>query len=133
MGARRRKSTGLRPVPVDLNVIEELADGDTAAMAELVAMFQRHTIDAIAQARMAVATGQPQEVVRIVHTCIGFTASLGLTTMVPILRKIEHAARLEPPPTVWAEQLTQLVEKWEQDFERIYEVLRSRTNRSEAP
>jgi HPt (histidine-containing phosphotransfer) domain-containing protein len=131
MGARRRKSTRLQPAPVDLSVIEELADGDIAAMAELVAMFKRHTIEAIAQARMAVAAGQPQEVVRTAHTCIGFTASLGLITMVPILREIEHAARQDPPPTAWAEELTQLLAKWQQDFERICEVLRSRTDRSD--
>ncbi len=133
MGDRRGESTGLPPGPIDLSVIEELADGNIAAMAELVTMFKSHTIDAIAQARMAVAAGQPQDVVRIAHTCIGFTASLGLTTIVPILREIEHAALLEPPPTAWAEEVTRLVAKWEQDFERVYKVLQSRTNRSGAP
>ncbi len=133
MGDRRRESTGLPPAPIDLSVIEELANGDIAELAELVAMFKSHTTDAIAQARMAIDAQQPQEVARIVHTCIGFTASLGLTTMVPILRKIEHAALLEPPSTAWAEELTRLVAKWKQDFERIYKVLQSQTNRSGAP
>lgn len=131
MGDRLRKPSGLPSI--DLSVIEELADGDIAVMAELAAMFNRHTTGAIAKARIAIGTGNRQEVVRIAHTCIGFTASLGLTTMVPILREIDHAARLVPPPVAWAEELTRLVAKWEQDFERIYEVLRSRTNRSCRP
>jgi HPt (histidine-containing phosphotransfer) domain-containing protein len=127
MGDRRRESTGLPPAPIDLSVIEELANGNIAAM------VKSHTTAAIAQARMAIDAEQAQEVARIVHTCIGFTASLGLTTMVPILREIEHAALLKPPPTALPEELTRLVAKWKQDFERIYEVLRSRVNRSEEP
>jgi HPt (histidine-containing phosphotransfer) domain-containing protein len=140
MGKRPTKSTGSRPSidlsafpdfdlstiqDLDLSTMEDLADGDIAVLAELVAMFKRNTNEALAKARAAIAAGQPDDLMRVAHTSIGFTASLGLTTMVPILRQIEQAAGLELPLALWVDELTPLVERWKQEFERIYEALRS--------
>lgn len=130
MGDRVRKSTA---APIDLSTIEELADGDITLLSELAAMFKRHTSEAIAKVRMAIAARQLQDVAQIAHTCIGFTALLGLTTLVPILRQLEHVASLEPAPALWAEELTRLVAQWEQEFERVNQILLSGTNRSGAP
>jgi hypothetical protein len=70
----RRKT----PIEVDLSVIEELADGDSAELAGLIAMFNRHMADGIEQVRAAIETCELASVARVAHTCIGFTLTLGI-------------------------------------------------------
>ncbi|HXR35204.1 MAG TPA: Hpt domain-containing protein [Candidatus Binataceae bacterium] len=133
MGVTSGKSTGKGPAPIDLSTIEELADGDGAALNELIAMFKRHTIQAIARARLAIRAGQLRDAAQIAHTCIGFTATLGLTTMVPILRQLEQTARAQQLEKPRLKELTRVVQEWEREFARVESVLQARINRFSAP
>ena len=126
MGNRGPKPGASLSTPIDLSTIEELADGDPAAMAELTAMFRRHTGEQIAQARAAIAARQRWEVARVAHTCIGFTSALGLISVVPILRELERAARLERSERATFAKLVLLVKKWEAEFERLETALKQR-------
>ena len=80
-------------IELDLTTIEDLAEGDPNAVADLIAAFERHTNDGIGKVRDAIRSQQPLEAARTVHTCIGFTATLGITAMVPTLRGLERALR----------------------------------------
>jgi HPt (histidine-containing phosphotransfer) domain-containing protein len=133
MGDSSRKSTGKGPAQIDLSTIEELADGDAAALTELIAMFKRHTIEAIAKTRLAIRAGELRDAAQIAHTCIGFTATLGLTTMVPILRQLEQTARTQRLEKPRLKELTHVVQKWEREFARVESVLQTRINRSSTP
>ncbi|MGO9061362.1 MAG: hypothetical protein ACLQU2_28880 [Candidatus Binataceae bacterium] len=126
------KPTGRKPLPIDLSTIEELADGDAAALTELTAMFRRHTIEAIAKARLAIGAGQMRNMAQVVHTCIGFTATLGLTTMVPILRQLEQTTVTEQLEKPRLKKLTRLLQEWEHEFARVQSVLQASINRMSA-
>jgi hypothetical protein len=104
---------------IDLSVIDELADGDPIVMAELIEAFRRHTLDGIAKVRAAIArSGFSEaalaEAALIVHTCIGFTATLGITTMLPALRELERASKDRD-----AGDMLRSLARWEQEFEQI--------------
>jgi hypothetical protein len=109
---------------IDLSVIDELADGDPIVMAELIEAFRRHTLDGIAKVRAAIARSGFSEAAQseaalaeaalIVHTCIGFTATLGITTMLPALRELERASKDRD-----AGDMLRSLARWEQEFEQI--------------
>lgn len=99
-------------------MLEDVAEGDPAAMAELIATFVRHTIDGIAKVRAAVDANRLTEVVLAVHTCVGFTATIGITGLVPTLRELERAAREGQ-----RDDLARLLERWEQEFGQVQQAL----------
>ena len=78
MGDDPAKPAVAGPIELDLTAMEELADGDSAVLADLIATFVRHTADAIVNARTAIGAGNSVEAARIAHTCIGFTATIGI-------------------------------------------------------
>jgi HPt (histidine-containing phosphotransfer) domain-containing protein len=108
-------------VEIDFSVLDELAEGDAAVLADLVAMFVRHTTKAIGKARSVLAAGQAVEVARIAHTAIGFTATIGVTGLVPALRELERAAREGRQ-----EDMLRLLKDWERGFEQARTVLEFR-------
>ncbi|HXR36094.1 MAG TPA: hypothetical protein VN754_09120 [Candidatus Binataceae bacterium] len=132
MPDERDKTIAATPLVIDLSAIEDLADGDPAVEAELIAMFVRHTVEAIASGRCAIDSGQPQDIARIAHTCIGFTSTLGLTTLIPTLRALERATFAPALENPAAEELTQLIERWEREFQRVAQALHALTDRSAA-
>jgi HPt (histidine-containing phosphotransfer) domain-containing protein len=109
------------PIEVDLRVIEELANGDPAELAALIEMFNRHTTEGIAKVRAAIGAQQFQEAARTAHTCIGFTATIGITAMLPTLRELERIARAER-----RKEATRLVAQWEQEFKQARQALQAR-------
>ncbi len=120
-----RVSRAKKPIEIDFSVIEDFAEGDPAAMAELVATFERHTTEGIAKVRAAIAADDLAEVARAAHTCLGFTAMLGVTGLVPTIRKLERAAQGKRRAN-----LMRLVAQWEREFERACEALAARIKRS---
>jgi HPt (histidine-containing phosphotransfer) domain-containing protein len=96
------------PIDLDLSVIEDLADGDPVAMAEFVAIFKRNTADGIARVRHAIASGAFLEAAAATHTCIGFTATIGMTALLPAIRALESAAHNGA-----REQMETLLAQWE--------------------
>jgi HPt (histidine-containing phosphotransfer) domain-containing protein len=118
MGDDPAKPTVAGPIELDLTAMEELADGDSAVLADLIATFVRHTADAIVDAQAAIGAGNSVEAARIAHTCIGFTATIGITAMVPTLRGLERALRQEH-----REETIRLLAEWERQFELIRQAL----------
>lgn len=130
MPDERDKTIAATPLVIDLSAIEELADGDPTVLADLIARFRRHTVEAIASARCAIDGGQPQDIAGIAHTCIGFTSTLGLTTLIPPLRDLERATLTRAPENPPAEELAHLLERWEREFLRVAQALHALTERS---
>jgi HPt (histidine-containing phosphotransfer) domain-containing protein len=108
-------------IELDLTTIEDLAEGDANAVADLIASFERHTTGGIGKIRDAIRSQQPLEAARIAHTCIGFTATLGIIAMVPTLRRLERAAR-----DGQREEMGLLLSQWEEEFEQIRRAMRMR-------
>jgi hypothetical protein len=115
-------------IVIDLSIIDDLADGDPAAMIELIDAFSRHTADGIANVRTAIGMRGFLDAARIVHTCIGFTATLGITIMLPTLRELERASK-----DGHAEDMVRCLVRWEGEFEQVLRSLRTRLDRPRAP
>jgi HPt (histidine-containing phosphotransfer) domain-containing protein len=111
-------------IELDLTIIEDIADGDPNAVAELIATFQRHTNDGIRKLREALQSQPLLEAARVVHTCLGFTATLGITAMLPTLRELERAA-IENQ----RDKMVLLLSRWEDEFEQIDRAMRLRIKR----
>jgi hypothetical protein len=121
MGDEPTKPTVASPIELDLSAIEDLADGDPAVEADLIAMFVRHTIEGIAKVRAAIGADQLAEAAGIAHTCIGFTATIGIAVLVPTLRELARAIRDEQ-----GQEITRLLAQWEREFEQVREALHAR-------
>jgi HPt (histidine-containing phosphotransfer) domain-containing protein len=109
------------PIEIDFGLIEDLAEGDSAVLADLVATFIRHTANGIAKVRTAMAAGEFSEASRVTHTCIGFTATIGITALVPILRKLERAAKAGR-----REEMARCLAQWDLEFEQVRQTLEAR-------
>lgn len=109
------------PIEIDFSVIEDLADGDPSVLAELIQTFERHTAEGIAKVRAALSAKQFQEAALGAHTCIGFTATIGIAPMVPTLRQLELAVTAER-----VEEATRLLAQWELEFKQVRLLLRRR-------
>ena len=128
-GPRRRERAGgvarkKGPIKVDLSVIEELANGDPAELAGLIAMFNRHMADGIDQMRAAIGSRKFASVAQVAHTCIGFTTTLGITALVPTLRKLERASKQGQ-----TKGMARWLAQWEREFEQARQALEARMNR----
>ncbi len=110
-----------KPIEIDFSVIEDFAEGDPAAMAELVATFEHHTAEGIAKVRAAIEAGDLAQVARAAHTCVGFTAMIGVTGLVPTIRKLERAAQGKRRAN-----LMRLAVQWEREFGRVRQALAAR-------
>jgi HPt (histidine-containing phosphotransfer) domain-containing protein len=121
MPDERNKTIAAAPLVIDLSTIDELAEGDPAVEADLIAMFVRHTAEGIAQVRAAIGADQLDEAARVAHKCIGFTATIGITVLVPTLRELERAIRDQQ-----REVATRLLAQWQREFDHIREALQAR-------
>jgi two-component system, sensor histidine kinase and response regulator len=108
-------------LPIDLSVLVDLADGDPVVEAELVAIFVRHTSEGISKTRAALSADQAPEAARIVHTCIGFTATLGIVALVPLLRELQGMVQDDR-----RDEAERLIAEWERGFEQVQCAMRSR-------
>jgi HPt (histidine-containing phosphotransfer) domain-containing protein len=112
-------------IEIDFSVIEDLADGDPDTLTELITMFVRHTSDAIAGVRAAVEVADFARAARVVHTCIGFTASLGISNLLPLLRKLERASKDAHP-----DDIVRYLAQWQTQFELARHALQNRIQKS---
>lgn len=115
-------------IAVDLSVMEDLAEGDSALLAELIEAFDRHTAEGIAGVRTAIGLEAFAQAARLVHTCIGFTATLGITALIPTLRKLERASKAGQPA-----DMNRWLARWEGEFEQVRQSLRARLSDRCAP
>jgi HPt (histidine-containing phosphotransfer) domain-containing protein len=107
-------------IEIDFSVIEELANGDPEVVAELVTMFVRHTSETIRKVRAALDGADFAQAAQIAHTCIGFTAALGISGLVPTLRAIERASQQQQRG-----ELARHLAQWESEFAQACQDLSS--------
>ena len=99
--------------PVDMQLLRNVADGDTEFMNELVELYFADTSNRLVTLRQAVTSGAVSEVERIAHTLAGASiASRHARAVAPPLRtKLERMARagqLVDAATLVEEAATQL-------------------------
>jgi CheY-like chemotaxis protein/HPt (histidine-containing phosphotransfer) domain-containing protein len=82
-------SAGEEP-PVEMDIMNDLTDGDAASLRELVDLFFKQTSQQLAQLEAAVRANKAEDVRRVAHSCAGASATLGMTRFVPLLRKLER-------------------------------------------
>jgi two-component system, sensor histidine kinase and response regulator len=76
-------------VPVEMDRLNELTDGDAESIRELVDMFLKQTTQQLEQLGAAVRANKAEDVRRVAHSCAGASATLGMVRFVPMLRELE--------------------------------------------
>ncbi len=75
--------------PVDMDRLNNLTDGNEESLRELVELYCRQTTQQFTQIEAAIAANQPAEVRRIAHSCVGSSATLGMTRLGQLMRSLE--------------------------------------------
>ncbi len=78
---------------IDLEVLAEITDHDPQLRQDLLELYVEQTDDRINQLSKAVETKDFGEIYRLAHTCLGSSATLGMTAMVEPLRSMEKAGK----------------------------------------
>ena len=94
-----------------MQLLRNVADGDTEFMNELVELYFADTSNRLVTLRQAVTSGAVSEVERIAHTLAGASIASGMRAVAPPLRKLERMARagqLVDAATLVEEAATQL-------------------------
>jgi len=73
-------------LPVEMDRLNDLTDGNADSLRELVDLFFKQTTQQLAQLEAAVRANKAEEVRRVAHSCVGASATLGMTRFVPLLR-----------------------------------------------
>ena len=76
--------------PVEMDILNDLTDGNADSLRELVDLFIKQTSQQLEQLEAAVRANKPEDVRRVAHSCAGASATLGMTRLVPLLRKLER-------------------------------------------
>jgi two-component system, sensor histidine kinase and response regulator len=76
-------------LPVEMDRLNELTEGNLDSIRELVDMFLAQTTKQLEQLEAAVRGNQADVVRRVAHSCAGASATLGMTRFVPMLRELE--------------------------------------------
>jgi signal transduction histidine kinase/HPt (histidine-containing phosphotransfer) domain-containing protein len=75
--------------PVDMSRMNDLTDGNTDSLRELMEIFFNQTQGQFTQLRTAIGTGNADQVRRVAHSCAGASATLGMNRLVPMMRQLE--------------------------------------------
>jgi signal transduction histidine kinase/two-component SAPR family response regulator/HPt (histidine-containing phosphotransfer) domain-containing protein len=77
------------PLPVEMERLRDLTDGNQDSLRELVDLYYRQTSQQLSQLESAVKNRSADEVRRVAHSCAGASATLGMSRLVPLLRAME--------------------------------------------
>jgi CheY-like chemotaxis protein/HPt (histidine-containing phosphotransfer) domain-containing protein len=113
--------------PVEMDILNDLTDGDAASLRELVDLFFKQTSQQLAQLEAAVRANKAEDVRRVAHSCAGASATLGMTRFVPLLRKLERQGA-----SGMLTSATQVYEDTAREFKLIQDFLAAQLN-SAAP
>jgi CheY-like chemotaxis protein/HPt (histidine-containing phosphotransfer) domain-containing protein len=102
------------PPEIDVERLMAMADGSEDMVRELVELYLTQTQEQMVKLQQALAAGESDSVYRLAHTSVGASATLGLTSIVPILREIEKLARANQLQTI-----PPLYQKALAEFEKI--------------
>jgi HPt (histidine-containing phosphotransfer) domain-containing protein len=76
-------------LPVEMDRLNDLTEGNADSLRELVDLFFKQTTRQLAQLEAAVRANKADDVRRVAHSCVGASATLGMTRFVPMLRELE--------------------------------------------
>ena len=114
--------------PVEMDILNDLTDGDANGLRELVDLFFKQTSQQLAQLEAAVRANKAEDVRRVAHSCAGASATLGMTRFVPLLRKLERQGASGMLTTA-----TQVYEDTEREFKLIQNFLAAQLNSAAPP
>jgi CheY-like chemotaxis protein len=114
--------------PVEMDILNDLTDGDADSLRELVDLFFKQTTQQLEQLEAAVRANKAEDVRRVAHSCAGASATLGMTRFVPLLRKLERQGASGMLTTA-----TQVYEDTEREFKLIQNFLAAQLNSAAAP
>ena len=114
-------------LPVEMDRLNDLTEGNADSIRELVDLFFNQTTRQLAQLEAAVRANKADDVRRVAHSCVGASATLGMTRFVPLLRKLERQGASGTLTTA-----TQVYEDTAREFKLIQNFLAAQLN-SAAP
>jgi PAS domain S-box-containing protein len=79
--------------PVDIERLFEIYPDDRGKVLQLVIKFSEQSTDLLGQLTKAVAAGDANAVRQVSHKWCGSSSGCGVVILVPILRRMEHAAK----------------------------------------
>jgi CheY-like chemotaxis protein len=120
-------SAGEEP-PVEMDILNDLTDGDTDSLRELVDLFIKQTSQQLEQLEAAVRANKAEDVRRVAHSCAGASATLGMTRFVPLLRKLERQGA-----SGMLTSATQVYEDTAREFKLIQSFLAAQFNSAAPP
>jgi HPt (histidine-containing phosphotransfer) domain-containing protein len=110
-------------VPVEMERLNELTDGDVDSIKELIDLFFKQTTQQMEQMGAAVRANKADDVRRVAHSCAGASATLGMTRFVPLLRELEKQGASGALTSA-----AQVYENAEREFKLIQSFLATRLN-----
>jgi HPt (histidine-containing phosphotransfer) domain-containing protein len=73
----------------------ELADGDSKACRELVEFYLSKTTEQLQELKEAIARQSSSQVSTIAHSMAGASLMVGVDSIVPVLRTLEHRGEID--------------------------------------
>jgi signal transduction histidine kinase/HPt (histidine-containing phosphotransfer) domain-containing protein len=114
--------------PVEMDILNDLTDGNTDSLRELVDLFFKQTSQQLEQLEAAVRANKAEDVRRLAHSCAGASATLGMTRFVPLLRKLERQGA-----SGMLTSATQVYEDTAREFKLIQHFLAAHLNSAAPP
>jgi HPt (histidine-containing phosphotransfer) domain-containing protein len=115
-------------LPVEMDRLNDLTDGNADSLRELVDLFFKQTSQQLAQLEAAVRANKAEDVRRVAHSCVGASATLGMTRFVPLLRELEKQGASGTLTTA-----AQVHEEAAREFKLIQNFLAARLNSAPPP
>jgi HPt (histidine-containing phosphotransfer) domain-containing protein len=110
----------LKKADLDMSRFEELSDGDPAGLTELIELYMSKTGEQLNELKKAIVAQTAPTVARLAHSMIGANLMVGMTSLVPHLRKLEAAGEQGD-----LEAARPIFEEIRSEFDAIQEALRS--------
>jgi HPt (histidine-containing phosphotransfer) domain-containing protein len=89
VSAPKAETPSAGELPVEMDRLNDLTDGNPDNLRELVELYYKQTTQQLAQIEAAASANKTDEVRRVAHSCAGASATLGMTRLVPMLRNLE--------------------------------------------
>lgn len=80
---------------IDIETLEDITDNDAEMMQEMIELYIEQTDERIKELSAALESKDFAEIYRIAHTCLGSSATLGMSVMVEPFRNLETAGKQE--------------------------------------
>jgi CheY-like chemotaxis protein len=107
--------------PVDLDRLFDFSGGSMENLEEIIALYLKQTVGQLNQMQTALRDRQAETLGNVAHSCAGASATCGMRTMVPPLRRLEMAGKAED-----LQSCAQILQETSVEFNRIKQYLETR-------